>query len=49
MNPFLFAANKTEFKIDWEHVEYRWIFPDEIVDYSTVPKLKETIYSLFAD
>lgn len=49
IRPFLFAANKTEFIIDWEHVEYKWIFPDEIVDYNTVPKLKETIDCLFAD
>jgi ADP-ribose pyrophosphatase YjhB (NUDIX family) len=48
IHPFLFAANKTELNIDWEHVEYKWILPDEIVDYDTVPKLKETIESLFA-
>jgi 8-oxo-dGTP pyrophosphatase MutT (NUDIX family) len=49
IHPFLFAVNKNEFKIDWEHVEYKWILPDEIVDYKTVPKLKETIESLFTD
>ena len=49
IHPFLFEANKTEFKIDWEHVEYKWILPDEISSYNTVPKLKETIDSLLAD
>jgi 8-oxo-dGTP pyrophosphatase MutT (NUDIX family) len=49
IHPFLFTVNKTEFKIDWEHVDYRWILPHEISSYDTVPKLNETIESFFAD
>ncbi|MFC1873622.1 hypothetical protein ACFLW3_02290 [Chloroflexota bacterium] len=30
-------------KIDWEHTETRWINPENIVNYETVPKLKETL------
>jgi 8-oxo-dGTP pyrophosphatase MutT (NUDIX family) len=48
IHPFLFAVDKTEFKIDWEHIEYKWIFPDEISSHITVPKLKETIESLLS-
>ncbi|MBC7129198.1 MAG: NUDIX domain-containing protein [Thermoplasmatales archaeon] len=44
--PFLFETDKDEIKIDWEHVECRWIFPNEIDKYDTVPKLKETIKKL---
>ncbi|MFP4116708.1 MAG: NUDIX domain-containing protein [Candidatus Aenigmatarchaeota archaeon] len=31
----------TEVKTDWEHTEYRWIKPEELQDYDTVPKLEE--------
>ncbi|MEM2934814.1 MAG: NUDIX domain-containing protein [Candidatus Thermoplasmatota archaeon] len=44
--PFLFETDKEEIKIDWEHVEYRWVPIDEIDKYDTVPKLKETIKKL---
>ena len=46
VHPFLFEAKKDEIKIDWEHETYKWIEIDEIEEYETVPKLKETIYSL---
>lgn len=44
--PFLFETDKNEIKIDWEHVEYRWVNIDEIDKYDTVPKLKEAIKKL---
>ncbi|MBC7081581.1 MAG: NUDIX domain-containing protein [Thermoplasmatales archaeon] len=44
--PFIFETNRDEIKIDWEHVEYRWVGIDEIDKYDTVPKLKETIKKL---
>jgi hypothetical protein len=34
-------------RIDWEHDEARWINPDEIQSYDTVPKLKETLESVY--
>lgn len=49
IHPFLFTAKKPEIKLDWEHENYRWIFPDEIDNYETVPKLKETIKSVLTD
>jgi predicted aconitase with swiveling domain len=46
LHPFLFETEKHEFKLDWEHEEYRWILPNELKNYQTVPKLKETIESV---
>ena len=46
VHPFLFEAKRSNIKIDWEHTEYKWIHPEEIVKYETVPKLKEVIFNL---
>ncbi|UCE75505.1 MAG: NUDIX pyrophosphatase [Methanomassiliicoccales archaeon] len=46
IHPFLFRTKKTEIRLDWEHEEFKWIFPEEIKNYATVPKLRETIESL---
>ncbi|RLF51112.1 MAG: NUDIX hydrolase [Thermoplasmata archaeon] len=46
VHPFLFEAKRGDVKIDWEHTEYKWIYPEEIVKYETVPKLKEVIFNL---
>jgi 8-oxo-dGTP pyrophosphatase MutT (NUDIX family) len=44
---FLFKIRKkSKIIIDWEHTEYRWIPPSEIVKYATVPHLKEVIFKL---
>jgi 8-oxo-dGTP pyrophosphatase MutT (NUDIX family) len=43
--PYLFSAKTDKIKIDWEHVEYRWIKPKELKNYDTVPKLKEALES----
>lgn len=46
--PFLFTIEKKDkVKIDWEHTEFRWIFPSEIEMYNTVPHLKEIISKIF--
>ena len=46
VHPFLFEAKRGDVKIDWEHTEYKWIYPEEIVKYETVPKLKDVIFNL---
>jgi len=46
VHPFLFEVKRGNVKIDWEHTEYKWIHPEEIVKYETVPKLKEVIFNL---
>ena len=44
IHPFLFRIEKKgKLQIDWEHSEYRWILPPDIVGYDTVPHLKEII------
>jgi len=44
IHPYLFRADKTVvIKLDREHVEYKWIEPEKIDDYDTVPKLKEAL------
>ena len=48
IHPFLFKAKRTDIKLDWEHDEYRWIVLGELEDYSTVPKLKETVESVIS-
>jgi 8-oxo-dGTP pyrophosphatase MutT (NUDIX family) len=41
---FLFElSKKRNIKIDWEHSEYKWIRPSEIINYKTVPHLKEIV------
>jgi hypothetical protein len=46
VHPFLFEVKKKEIMLDWEHMDYLWISPGEIDNYSTVPKLKETLKSV---
>jgi nicotinamide-nucleotide amidase len=42
--PYLFyVKNPEKVKLDWEHTKSKWIFPGEIDNYVTVPKLKETL------
>jgi 8-oxo-dGTP diphosphatase len=43
VHPYLFRVkDPTKVRIDWEHKEAKWILPQDIDKYSTVPKLKET-------
>ncbi len=46
IHPFLFETKRSDITLDWEHDEYNWIYPDEIKNYSCVPKLGETVYSV---
>ena len=44
IHPYLFhLRDRNLIKIDWEHQEMKWINPEEMGDYETVPKLKETL------
>ena len=42
VHPFLFELSTDQIQLDWEHKTYKWITPDELDRYPTVPKLKET-------
>lgn len=42
--PFLFKIkDPNKVKIDWEHIQMKWIKPFEIEQYQTMPQLKETM------
>jgi len=44
VHPYLFRVRERgRIRTDWEHVETRWILPEEIGDYETVPRLKEAL------
>jgi 8-oxo-dGTP diphosphatase len=43
VHPFRFRVMKPEkIEMDWEHTELRWVDPEDIAKYETVPKLLET-------
>jgi 8-oxo-dGTP pyrophosphatase MutT (NUDIX family) len=42
--PYLFhVKDRSRIRIDWEHKELRWIRPEDLENYDTMPKLKETL------
>ena len=44
VHPFLFHVKDPDaVQLDWENLELRWITPEGIDDYDTVPALKETL------
>ena len=44
--PFLFKTKNTEIKLNWENSEFKWIKPNEIKNYETVPELEKILFSL---
>ncbi|MCR4418742.1 MAG: NUDIX domain-containing protein [Clostridia bacterium] len=43
VHPFLLAVKEPErIRLDWEHTEMRWVRPEEIRTYDTVPQLVQT-------
>ena len=50
VHPYLYhITDRDRIRTDWEHLETRWVLPEEIGDYTTVPCLKETLDSVYAD
>ena len=48
VHAFLFhIKDRTKVKIDWEHKEIRWIDPNDIDGYQTVPMLKEALARVY--
>jgi 8-oxo-dGTP pyrophosphatase MutT (NUDIX family) len=41
--PFLFEVEEKTIVLNWENTKYRWIVPEKIARYKTVPKLKDVI------
>ncbi len=47
VHPFLFhIKDKALVRIDWEHEEYRWVFPSEVKTFDTVPGLDAVVKQL---
>jgi hypothetical protein len=44
--PFLFTTKNLEIKLNWENSEFKWIEPNEIKNYETVPELEKILFSL---
>lgn len=44
--PFLFSVENPKIKLNWENTDYRWIKPDEIKKFDTVPSLNEVLFKL---
>ncbi|TET25696.1 MAG: NUDIX pyrophosphatase [Dehalococcoidia bacterium] len=48
VHPYLFdIKDRGKIKIDWEHEEARWIKPEEITNYQTVPRLEDTLARVY--
>lgn len=44
VHPYLFRIRERDkIRIDWEHKETRWIKPEDIDNFPTVPRLKEAL------
>jgi 8-oxo-dGTP pyrophosphatase MutT (NUDIX family) len=44
--PFLFKMETTKVSLNWENSSYKWISPNEINQYQTVPNLDEVLLNL---
>ena len=44
--PFLFLVQNPAITLNWENIEYRWVDPEEIKQYQTVPSLDRVLASL---
>ena len=44
--PFLFKTKNLEIKLNWENSDFKWIEPNEIKNYETVPELEKILISL---
>ena len=44
--PFLFSTKNMEIKLNWENSEFKWIKPNELKNYETVPELEKILFSL---
>ena len=44
--PFLFRTKNPEIKLNWENSDFKWIEPNEIKNYETVPELEKILFSL---
>ncbi|MFX1449862.1 MAG: NUDIX domain-containing protein [Promethearchaeota archaeon] len=43
VHPFLWDVSTDKINIDWEHKTCKWIAPDKLENYETVPRLNDTL------
>ena len=48
VHPFLFDAPTRTVRLDWENVESRWVRPEELDGFDTVPRLMDVMSSALA-
>ena len=44
--PFLFSVQDPTITLNWENKEYRWVIPQDIKQFETVPSLERVLSSL---
>lgn len=50
VHPFLFAVtNVAKIRLDWEHVERRWVWPTELEQLDTVPHLADALRRVYPE
>ena len=48
VHPFLFeVGTDTQVRVDWEHTEARWVRPDDVFAFETVPQLAEALMCVY--
>jgi len=47
IHPFLFDVPSRRVTLDWENVEARWVGPQDIAEYPTVPRLADVLASVW--
>jgi len=47
IHPFLFLSMTNIVKLNWENSEYRWILPQDMDFFDSVPKLKNVLSSVY--
>ena len=49
VHPFLFEVSReAQVRVDWEHTEARWVRPEEVPAFETVPQLTEALMRVYA-
>jgi predicted aconitase with swiveling domain/8-oxo-dGTP pyrophosphatase MutT (NUDIX family) len=43
VHPFLFDVTSRRVRLNWENVEHRWVRPEELERFQTVPRLKDVV------
>jgi 8-oxo-dGTP pyrophosphatase MutT (NUDIX family) len=48
VHPFLFEVRPdVQVRVDWEHTEARWVRPEEVFAFDTVPQLAEALMRVY--